>query len=166
VDRNRTQGGDDYVNGLFIAIRSADVTRRLTLAAAAVLAIAAGCGDDAQPSAGSTSSAPPTSAAATPGATASPTATPEPPEPAPTARFEVARGKVVSGPRTVEVAVGSQVVIEVVTDKADELHVHGYDKEVAVKAGRPGRVTFTADVAGVFEVELHSGVRLCNLRVR
>ena len=72
----------------------------------------------------------------------------------------------VSGPRTVEVAIGSQVIIEVVADKDDELHVHGYDKEAAVKPGQPGRVAFTADVAGVFEVELHSGVGLCSLRVR
>jgi hypothetical protein len=167
--RNRTYGGDDYVYGLLIARRSADVTRRLTLAAVLALAaggLAAGCGDDAAPSTGSSPSRPPATTAAPPGATTTPTATPEPTEPAPTARFEVAKGKVVSGPRTVEVAVGSEVIIEVVTDRNDELHVHGYDKEVAVRPGRPGRVAFTADVAGVFEVELHSGVRLCNLRVR
>jgi hypothetical protein len=139
-----------------------DVTRRLTLAAA-LLALAAGCGDDAPPSTGPSPTPAPATTVVTPGTT--PTATPEPTEPAPTARFEVANGTVVSGPRTVEVAVGSQVILEVVTDKNDELHVHGYDKEVAVRPGRPGRVAFTADVAGVFEVELHSGVRLCNLRV-
>jgi hypothetical protein len=141
------------------------VTRRLTLAAAAALALAAGCGDGGQSPAGPATSAPATSAA-TPGPTATATATPGPTQPAPTARFEVAGGKVTSGPRTVEVAVGTEVIIEVVADRSDELHVHGYDKEVAVRPGRPGRVTFTADVAGVFEVELHSGVRLCNLRVR
>jgi hypothetical protein len=145
-----------------------DVTRRLRLAVAAtILALAAaGCGDDRQPSSGtspSVTSAPVATATATPGPT--PTATPEPTEPAPTARFEVARGKVVSGPRTVEVPVGTRVIIEAVTDAADELHVHGYDKEVALRPNRSGRVEFTADVAGVFEVELHSGVRLCNLRV-
>jgi hypothetical protein len=131
-------------------------------AVAAVLALAAGCGD-AEPSGGS-SPTPPATSAAPPGATGTPT--PEPTEPAPTARFEVAKGKVVSGPRTVEVAVGTEVIIEVVADMNDELHVHGYDKEVEVEPGQPGRVAFTADVAGVFEVELHSGVRLCNLRVR
>jgi hypothetical protein len=142
------------------------VTRRLTLAAAAaLLALAAGCGDDAGPT-GSSPSLPPATVATTPGATATPSGTVEPTEPAPTARFEVAMGKVVSGPRTVDVAVGSQVIIQVVSDRNDELHVHGYDKEVAVGPGRPARVAFTADVAGVFEVELHSGVRLCNLRVR
>jgi hypothetical protein len=143
------------------------VTRGLTLAAVLALAaggLAAGCGDDAEPSTGPSPSRPPATTVAPPGATA--TASPEPTEPAPTARFEVAKGKVVTGPRTVEVAVGSEVIIEVVTDSNDELHVHGYDKEVAVRPGRPGRVAFTADVAGVFEVELHSGVRLCNLRVR
>jgi hypothetical protein len=142
-----------------------DVTRLRLATAAAILVLAAGCGDDPQapaPSPSATGATPPATATATPG----PTATPEPTEQAPTARFEVARGKVVSGPRTVEVSVGSRVVIEVVTDTADELHVHGYDKEVAVRPDRPGRVEFTADVAGVFEVELHSGVRLCNLRVR
>jgi len=140
------------------------VTRRLSIAAvAAVLALAAGCGDDAQPSGGPSPTPPATSV---PPLRATATPTPEPTEPAPTARFEVAKGKVVSGPRTVEVAVGAEVIIEVVTDKHDELHVHGYDKEVEVEPGQAGRVAFTADVAGVFEVELHSGVRLCNLRVR
>jgi hypothetical protein len=140
------------------------VTRRPLLAAAAALALAAGCGDD---SPGSPTSASPgaTTAAATPTATPGATPSPTPTEQPPTARFEVARGKVVAGPRTVEVKVGSRVIIEVVTDTADELHVHGYDKELELRAGRPGRLEFTADVAGVFEVELHSDVRLCNLRV-
>jgi hypothetical protein len=36
----------------------------------------------------------------------------------------------------------------------DHLHVHGYDLLAEVAPGKPGRVEFTADVAGVFEVEL------------
>jgi hypothetical protein len=134
---------------------------RLSLAAAAATVLLAGCGGNAQPAAES-SATPATTV--TPAATSG--ATPSPTEQGPTARFEVAAGKVVSGPRTVEVATGDRVVIEVLTDKADELHVHGYDKEIDVDAGRPGRIAFTADIPGVFEVELHSGVRLCDLRVR
>jgi plastocyanin len=137
------------------------VTRRPFLAAVA-LTLAAGCGNTPSPA----TQPSPGVATATTAATATATPTPGPAEPAPNARFEVKRGKVVAGPRTVEVRVGDRVVIEAVTDDADELHVHGYDKEVALAPDKPGRLTFTADVAGVFEVELHSGVRLCNLRVR
>jgi len=140
------------------------MTRRVTLAAVvAALAVAAGCGDGASPA----PTTPPTTGS-TPAASASgsPSPPPSPSEPAPNARFQVERGKVVAGPRRVDVPLGGQVVIEAVTDRTDELHVHGYDKEIELEPGRPGRLTFKADIAGVFEVELHSGVKLCDLRVR
>jgi hypothetical protein len=127
------------------------MSRRLWLAALALLALVAGCGKDAGCTGGpiTTPTASPASVPASPSATV--TATPSPTQPAPTARFDVARGKVVAGPRTVEVKVGDRVVLEVVTDTEDELHVHGYDKEVALNPGKPARITFTADIAGVFE---------------
>lgn len=82
------------------------------------------------------------------------------------ARFTVQGGKRVAGPERLEVARGQAVRIEVTTDAADELHVHGYDKEVELTAGQPGTVAFTADVPGLFEVELHhSGAKLTQLRV-
>jgi hypothetical protein len=81
-------------------------------------------------------------------------------------RFTVQGGQRTAGPDRVEVTPGRAVRIEVTTDADDELHVHGYDKETGLTAGRPGSVAFIADVPGLFEVELHhSGAKLTQLRV-
>ena len=67
----------------------------------------------------------------------------------------------------VEVDRGTQVRIEVTSNRSDELHVHGYDETVPLTAGSPAAVAFVADLPGVFEVETHdSGLLLCQLVVR
>jgi hypothetical protein len=139
------------------------VVRRFVLAACMVTLLAiAGCGDSAEPAAGHS----PGPAVTTTATAASPTATPSATVPAPTATFEVKGHKLVAGPRTVQVKLGTEVIVEVLVDTADELHVHGYDKKVTVTPGNPTRVSFVATIPGVFEVELHSGVKLCDLRVQ
>ena len=86
---------------------------------------------------------------------------PAPPAPAdasPAARvftLTVAQGRVVSGPQAIRVTQGDAVVIRVNSDQADELHLHGYDLEFALRAGEPGALAFTADKAGRFDLELH-----------
>ena len=66
----------------------------------------------------------------------------------------------------VPVELGEQVVLRVTSDVEDEVHVHGYDLDLALVPGRPAEVTFTADIAGVYEVELHDARRpLFQLRV-
>jgi hypothetical protein len=143
------------------------VVRRFVLAACGVTLLAiAGCGESAEPAAGPSPGRVVTTAstAASPSPTAS--ATPSPTAPAPTATFEVKGHKLVAGPRTVQAKLGTEVILEVLVDTADELHVHGYDKKVRVTAGSPTRVSFVAAIPGVFEVELHSGVKLCDLRVQ
>jgi len=101
-------------------------------------------------------------------ATATPTAQPPsaagPADPS-AIRFEVAHGKLAKGPREVEVALGDQVVLEIVSDTADEIHVHGYDIEKRISPGAPARLRFEATIPGVFEVETHSGVMLCEIQV-
>lgn len=138
------------------------VRRRVLAVGVLMLLGSAGCGESPEPG--------PAPAATTPGVSAAPSgaapSAPAPSAPAPTAAFEVRDRKVIAGPRRVEVALGSQVVLEVVVDAADELHVHGYDRTAAVAPGRPTRMVFTANIPGVFEVELHSGVVLSELRVR
>jgi hypothetical protein len=84
-----------------------------------------------------------------------------------TVRFEVKDGRLVTGPRSLDVRLGEQVVVEVVSTAADELHVHGYDREAPVEPGKTAQVSFTADLPGVFDVELHgSDLKLCELRVQ
>jgi len=63
-------------------------------------------------------------------------------------------GGVVEGPVTVSVAVGEQVSVWVLTDTDAEIHVHGYDLFFEATAGVPIEIALTADVPGIFEVEL------------
>ncbi|MGH3897198.1 MAG: hypothetical protein ACRDTA_02895 [Pseudonocardiaceae bacterium] len=66
----------------------------------------------------------------------------------------------------VKVALGTPITLAVSSDVADKVHLHGYDKEAQIPAGETGSVSFTADIPGVFEVELHeSGLQLLQLQV-
>jgi len=62
---------------------------------------------------------------------------------------------------------GQTVRITVTSDRADEIHVHGYDKTVALEPGKPATVEFVANVTGRFEVETHKTAKqLFQLEVR
>ncbi|MFK0251820.1 hypothetical protein ACIQUM_44585 [Amycolatopsis azurea] len=83
-----------------------------------------------------------------------------------TVKFSVTEGKRTAGPEEVAVRTGENVALEVISDQADELHVHGYDKAAQLAPGVPGTVSFTANIDGIFEVELHkSGAAVTKLRV-
>ena len=71
---------------------------------------------------------------------------------------EVKGGKVSGVADTVEVAVGDEVILVVSSDKADEVHVHGYDETDDVSPKERAELEFTADIPGVFEVELEEAV--------
>ena len=62
---------------------------------------------------------------------------------------------------------GREVVIVVRTELTDNAHLHGYDLAAAVGPGKPGRIAFTADAAGGFELELEErGLPIAELEVR
>ena len=63
-------------------------------------------------------------------------------------------GGEVSGPARVTVAVGDPVSVWVVSDVDAEIHVHGYDLFFEAPAGVPIEIALTADVPGIWEVEL------------
>jgi hypothetical protein len=63
-------------------------------------------------------------------------------------------GGAVVGPGRITVAVGEQVSVWVLSDVDAEIHVHGYDLFFEATAGVPIEVALTADVPGIFEVEL------------
>lgn len=67
----------------------------------------------------------------------------------------VEQGRLVSGPAVVALRQGDQIVLSVSSDQDDELHLHGYDLSLSLKAGVPGSLRFTADKSGRFEYELH-----------
>ncbi len=75
--------------------------------------------------------------------------------------------KVEPAPGRLELKKGQRLRLSVTSDRDDTLHVHGYDKEIRLPAGRPATVTFTLDRTGLFEVETHeSGLLLTQLVVR
>lgn len=63
-------------------------------------------------------------------------------------------GKLVSGPETTQVKEGDKVSLNIVSDKDLEVHLHGYDKSVELKANAPGSIDFTADQTGRFIYEI------------
>ncbi len=54
-----------------------------------------------------------------------------------------------------EVQVGDEVELSITTAGDDELHLHGYDLALPLRAGETGTLRFTAEHAGRFELELH-----------
>jgi ABC-type Fe3+-hydroxamate transport system substrate-binding protein len=60
----------------------------------------------------------------------------------------------VTGPGRISAAIGEQVSVWVLSDVDAEIHVHGYDLFFDATAGVPLEVVLTADVPGIFEVEV------------
>lgn len=74
---------------------------------------------------------------------------------APTASITVKGGEPVGGVQDVEVTKGDEVTLQVSSDTAGEVHVHGYEIEKPIEAGGMVQVRFTADIDGKFEIEQH-----------
>ncbi|MFG2870271.1 hypothetical protein [Streptomyces sp. NPDC048338] len=121
----------------------------------------------------------PVEATLRPGAAAAPTPAPAPtaassaPSPSPTAdpgrtvAITVTGTSVRPRPSRIELKKGDRLTLRVTADRADTLHVHGYDRELALQPGRPGTISLTVDRTGLFDVETHeSGLVLTQLVVR
>jgi hypothetical protein len=75
-------------------------------------------------------------------------------------------GKPVGGVRELDYAAGEEIRFAVRSETPDELHVHGYDVERPLPAGRTVRIGFEASIEGIFEAELHgSGEQIAELRI-
>lgn len=78
----------------------------------------------------------------------------------------VAGGQVSGDTGRIPVPAGEQVTLVITSDVADEVHVHGYDLTADLAPEEPAELSFTADIPGVFEVELHdAGSVLLSLQV-
>ena len=89
------------------------------------------------------------------------------PQPEKTIAIEVQGGAVEGGVRRAEVSQGDIIEIRVRSDSPDSVHLHGYDLTAAVNDSEPAVLNFTADISGVFEVELEqSGLLILELTVR
>jgi len=65
-------------------------------------------------------------------------------------------GGQVVGPGRFTFPLGEEVSIMALADVDDEIHVHGYDLFFTALAGVPIEIALTADVPGIFEVEMES----------
>ncbi|HEY5846156.1 MAG TPA: hypothetical protein VIT42_05130 [Microlunatus sp.] len=77
-----------------------------------------------------------------------------------TINVEVRDGRVSPNAENVKVATDASVRVTLTSDVAESIHIHGYDKSAEANKGKPGSVTFTADVQGVFEIETHETAKL------
>jgi hypothetical protein len=135
------------------------------LTIATVLTVAACDGDSSQAGGATTTAATTTTTISGSATSGEPTTTTEPATPA--IEVRVAGGKVQGGVRREQVRRGDAVVLRVVADVADEVHLHGYDRSADVGPGKPAQISFTADIPGVFEVELEQRKqKLLELEVR
>ena len=75
--------------------------------------------------------------------------------------------KVTPPPSTVEIRVGEKLTLTVTDDHDNVLHIHGFDIEEDLVAGRPLTVTLTGKQPGTYEVETHHPeLRLLKIAVR
>jgi len=72
-------------------------------------------------------------------------------------RFEltIAERALAAGDETLRVEEGDAVELVWLSDEDVELHLHGYDVEVAVAASKPAVMAVTATVAGRFPISSH-----------
>ncbi|MFD3548572.1 hypothetical protein ACFWUW_23725 [Streptomyces sp. NPDC058655] len=102
-----------------------------------------------------------------PGRDPGPAPQPTPEQADRTVTVTVRDGRVSPAPARTELRRGERVALRVTSDRADTLHVHGYDKELALPAGQEAILVLTVDRTGLFEVETHtSGLVLTQLLVR
>lgn len=145
-------------------LRPAHAVRRLlpVVVVSTVIAAAAGCGNDAGST--TTTSSGEVDATTTTAVTFTTSTTVIP---STTFVVTVKNGRIEPSPTRRSVRKDDMVTIEVTSDTDEEIHVHGYDKSADLKAGTPASVSFHANVAGVFEVELeHAHRKLLELEVR
>jgi hypothetical protein len=74
--------------------------------------------------------------------------------PANVVELVVRDGKLVSGPAAIRVDQGDEITLRVTADLAEEFHLHGYDRKLALEPGVPAELKLLADRSGRFEYEL------------
>jgi len=138
----------------------------VVIAVVAVVAIAASGGSDdpEKPATDSSKQTSTTDATPVPSATRQAEAT-KPPE-AQIPKVVVKGGEPAGGIKEIEAKQGDRVRFVVVSDVADEVHLHGYDIGKDVSAGGQVTFSFKADITGIFEAELEErGTQIVSLRV-
>lgn len=141
--------------------------QRLGIVAATVVVLIVGFvllrpSSDGGSTASSTSSSTTASGAASAPSTSASTAAP----PA-VKTVRVVNGQPQGGIQTLSFAKGDRIRLRVVSDVADEIHIHGYDLHKDVAKGGSVQFSFPATIEGRFEIELeNAGTQIANLEVR
>lgn len=138
--------------------------RRTAALSVSVLLLTACAGSDA-PEAAPAPSAPASSAPPVASPSAGPS--PSPTQEGTVIALTYVGGEVSGDTGRVEVPLGGTVILRVISDVAEEAHVHGVNEYVDLPAGQLTEASFVADVPGVFEIELHgSGALLTRMQVQ
>lgn len=131
------------------------------LLAMSMALVVAGCGSDSAATTTSTTPQVTTTVQAVTSTTTTPVSTTTsvvaaPATTVPDIDVEIQGGDV-TGPAVFALEVNDTLDIWVVSDTADQIHVHGYDRLFDLEAGTPLNVVFVANLPGVFDVELEDG---------
>lgn len=59
-------------------------------------------------------------------------------------------------PETISVCKGQELTLIITTQRAGEIHLHGYEKEMDVEPGDTAKFTFSLTLPGQFPIELHT----------
>ncbi len=84
-----------------------------------------------------------------------PTATAESALPPPPTEIRLEAGEVQGGVQRIEAKAGDTARFVVISDTADDIHLHGYDTVKEVAPGKPARFEIETELEGVFEIESH-----------
>ena len=69
--------------------------------------------------------------------------------------FAINQRKLDAADNAVRIMKGDTVELVFTGDEPAELHLHGYDIKLDLKANEPGKIQFTATIAGRFPLEVH-----------
>jgi hypothetical protein len=67
-----------------------------------------------------------------------------------TFNYVIKNGRITAGADVISLKQNDQVKIKVTSDAVDELHLHGYNKEVTLEANKPNSIEFNASLTGRF----------------
>jgi hypothetical protein len=59
-------------------------------------------------------------------------------------------------PEAITVCKGQELTLKITTERAGEIHLHGYEKEMEVQPGDTATFTFSTTLPGQFPIELHT----------
>lgn len=77
--------------------------------------------------------------------------------PAPvTIDFQIAKKEIVGGFKTVRARLGDTVTLRFTSDKAEEVHLHGYNRTTRVVPGVPAEIKVSLNRTGRFTIEGHT----------